>query len=42
LQRAAIAVAGAVPGAKHRTLAGQTHNVKPQVLGPEAVAFLGG
>ena len=39
LQKAARAVADAVPGAQHRTLAGQTHNVKPTVLAPAVVEF---
>jgi pimeloyl-ACP methyl ester carboxylesterase len=40
LQKAARAVADAVPGAFHRTLPGQTHNVKPAVLVPAIVEFL--
>jgi pimeloyl-ACP methyl ester carboxylesterase len=40
LARAAQAVAAAVPGAQHRTLAGQTHNVSPGVLTPALVEFL--
>jgi pimeloyl-ACP methyl ester carboxylesterase len=32
LQKAADAVAGAIPNAQHRTLAGQTHNVDAKVL----------
>lgn len=39
LQKAALAVADAVPSAQHRTLAGQTHNVKPDVLTPAVVEF---
>ena len=39
LQRAARAVADAIPGAQYRTLAGQTHNVKPDVLAPAVVEF---
>jgi pimeloyl-ACP methyl ester carboxylesterase len=39
LQKAARAVADAVPGAQHLTLAGQTHNVRPAVLAPEVVKF---
>lgn len=39
LQRAARAVADAIPGAHHRTLAGQTHNVKPGVLAPAVVEY---
>ena len=40
LQKAARAVADAVPGAQHRTLAGQTHNVSATVLTPAVVEFL--
>jgi pimeloyl-ACP methyl ester carboxylesterase len=40
LQDAARAVAAAVPGAQHRTLEGQTHNVSPAVLTPAVVEFL--
>ena len=40
LQKATRAVADAVPGAQHRTLEGQTHNVKLGVLAPAVVAFL--
>lgn len=39
LQKAARAVADAVPGAQQRTLAGQTHNVAPSVLAPALVEF---
>ena len=39
LKKAAAAVAGAVPGSQHLTLAGQTHNVKPAVLTPAVVKF---
>ena len=39
LKKAALAVAEAVPGARHRALAGQTHNVKPTVLAPAVVEF---
>lgn len=39
LQKAARAVANAVPGAQQRSLAGQTHNVKPAVLTPALVEF---
>jgi pimeloyl-ACP methyl ester carboxylesterase len=39
LQKATRAVADAVPGAQHRTLAGQTHNVKLTVLTPAVVEF---
>jgi pimeloyl-ACP methyl ester carboxylesterase len=41
LVRATRAVADAVPGSTYRTLAGQTHNVSPQVLAPAVVEFLG-
>lgn len=37
LMRAARAVADAIPGARHRVLPGQTHNVKPSVLVPAVV-----
>lgn len=40
LQRATRAVADAIPGAQHRTLAGQTHDVKPAVLAPAVVDYL--
>jgi pimeloyl-ACP methyl ester carboxylesterase len=40
LKHAAHAVANAVPGAQHRELAGQTHNVRPDVLTPATVQFL--
>jgi pimeloyl-ACP methyl ester carboxylesterase len=39
LRKAARAVADAVPGAQHRTLAGQTHNVNPAVLASAVVEF---
>lgn len=39
LKQAARAVADAVPGALHRTLEGQTHNVKPAVLAPAVIEF---
>jgi len=42
LKDAARAIAEAVPGAHHRELAGQTHNVKPAVLTPAVVDFLSG
>jgi Alpha/beta hydrolase family len=41
IQRAARAVAEAVPGSRQQTLAGQTHNVKPEALTPAVVDFLG-
>jgi len=40
LKRAAEAVAQAIPGAQHLTLAGQTHNVKPAVLAPAVETFV--
>ena len=40
LKDAARAIASAVPGAQHRELPGQTHNVKASVLVPEVVEFL--
>jgi len=42
LARAAQVVASAVPGAEHRTLDGQTHNVSPAVLTPAIVDFFTG
>jgi pimeloyl-ACP methyl ester carboxylesterase len=40
LQKATRAVADAVPGARHRVLAGQTHNVSPGALTPAVVEFV--
>jgi pimeloyl-ACP methyl ester carboxylesterase len=40
LKDAARAIAEAIPGARHHELAGQTHNVKPDVLSPVVVDFL--
>ncbi len=40
LKEAARAIAEVIPGARHSELAGQTHNVKPDVLTPAVVAFL--
>jgi pimeloyl-ACP methyl ester carboxylesterase len=40
LKTAARTIAGVIPGAQHGELAGQTHNVKPDVLGPAVVEFL--
>jgi pimeloyl-ACP methyl ester carboxylesterase len=42
LRHAAHAVAAAIPGARHRDLAGQTHAVKPGALAPSAVEFFVG
>jgi pimeloyl-ACP methyl ester carboxylesterase len=42
LKNAADAVAEAVPNARHLTLAGQTHNVNPEVLTRALVEFLRG
>ncbi|MER7751129.1 alpha/beta fold hydrolase [Kitasatospora sp. NPDC097643] len=39
LRAPARAVAAAVPGAEHRTLDGQTHEVAAEVLAPELVTF---
>lgn len=39
LQAAVDAVASVVPNSQRRTLAGQTHNVKPQVLTPVVTEF---
>jgi hypothetical protein len=33
-------VAGAIPGAQHQTLPGQTHNVSPAALVPPVVQFV--
>ncbi|HEX5045349.1 MAG TPA: alpha/beta hydrolase [Candidatus Polarisedimenticolaceae bacterium] len=41
LIRATRAVAEAVPGARLQALEGQTHNVRPDVLAPLAIEFLG-
>ena len=40
LKDAAKIVAGAIPGAQHRELPGQTHNVNPNVLAQAATEFL--
>lgn len=40
LQDAARAIATVIPRARHHQLAGQTHNVKPEVLAPAAIDFL--
>jgi pimeloyl-ACP methyl ester carboxylesterase len=40
LREAAQKIAHAIPAALHRELAGQTHNVKPDVLVPAVVEFL--
>jgi pimeloyl-ACP methyl ester carboxylesterase len=40
LRDVARAIAQAIPGAGHRELAGQTHNVKPGVLSPPVIEFL--
>jgi pimeloyl-ACP methyl ester carboxylesterase len=42
LKAAARVIADVVPGAEHRELAGQTHNVKPGVLTPAVMQFLAG
>ena len=42
LKDAARAIAEIIPGAQHRELTGQTHNVKPDVLTPAVVEFLTG
>jgi pimeloyl-ACP methyl ester carboxylesterase len=39
LRDAARTIAEAVPGAHHRELPGQTHNVKPTALAPAVVEF---
>jgi len=40
LGKAAQTVAGIIPAARHCELAGQTHNVKPDVLAPAVAEFL--
>lgn len=40
LKDAARAIAAAIPGAEHRELEGQTHNVRPDFLTPAVVSFL--
>ena len=40
LKDAARAIAETIPGAQHHELAGQTHNVKPEVLTPAVVEFV--
>jgi pimeloyl-ACP methyl ester carboxylesterase len=40
LREVARTIANAIPGARHRELPRQTHNVKPDVLTPAAVEFL--
>jgi len=37
----AAALSRAMPRAQHRTLAGQTHDIDPAVLGPVLVEFFG-
>lgn len=39
LREAVRALASVVPGAQHRTLEGQTHNVNPKVLAPAVIEF---
>jgi pimeloyl-ACP methyl ester carboxylesterase len=34
MQQAQVAIAGAIPRAEHRTIAGQTHMLKPDVIAP--------
>jgi pimeloyl-ACP methyl ester carboxylesterase len=40
LREAARSIADAIPAARYQELAGQTHNVKPDVLAPAVVEFL--
>jgi pimeloyl-ACP methyl ester carboxylesterase len=40
LKSAALILAATIPGAQHRELAGQTHNVNPNVLAAGSVSFL--
>ena len=39
MSKANGAIADAIPGAGHRILEGQTHNVTPEALRPEIVGF---
>lgn len=39
MHETALALANAIPNARHRTLAGQTHEVKPEALAPVLVEF---
>ena len=39
ITKAGKAVAGTIPGAVHRVLDGQTHNVSPTALVPELLEF---
>ena len=39
MSKANAAIAAAIPGAEHRILDGQTHNVSPEALRPEIVRF---
>jgi pimeloyl-ACP methyl ester carboxylesterase len=41
LRDAARTIVDAIPGAQYRELPGQTHNVKPDILTPAVVEFLG-
>jgi pimeloyl-ACP methyl ester carboxylesterase len=41
IQHGMLALADALPDARHRTLAGQTHMVKPKATVPELVGFFG-
>jgi pimeloyl-ACP methyl ester carboxylesterase len=42
MHNAAEALAGVLPDARRRTLAGQTHQVEPEVLAPVLEEFLAG
>jgi hypothetical protein len=39
MQVSAAALAAAIPGARHQTLEGQTHEVAADVIAPALVAF---
>jgi pimeloyl-ACP methyl ester carboxylesterase len=39
MSKANAAIAEAIPGAEHRILDGQTHNVTPEALKPELARF---
>jgi hypothetical protein len=42
MRSAARAAAAAIPGARYRTLNGQTHDVAPEVLAPVLAEFFTG
>jgi hypothetical protein len=42
MRNAQAAIAAAVPSARHETVPGQTHMIKPKALVPVAARFLAG